>query len=62
MQISRYENLEIIVGTDETIDDVRALVEKTQDLTLDSIEVLEHIRGFNITVKRSLEAYPDTLK
>lgn len=62
MKFVRIEEFEVQIGVEEDINDVRNVVEKTQDLTLDSIEVMENVLGYRVKVKRALESFPDTIK
>ena len=62
MLIYRYETFEIYPDPDQTIEDVKGLLEKTQDLEVDSYEILENSRAFSFVVKRRVELYPDTIK
>ena len=62
MLIYRYETFEIYPDPDQTIDDVKTLLEKTQDLEIDSYEMVENVRAFSFVVKRRVELYPDTIK
>ena len=62
MLIYRYETFEINPDLDQTIEDVKGLLEKTQDLEIDNYEIVENSRAFSFVVKRRVELYPDTIK
>lgn len=62
MKIFRTENLEIFPAERQTVHDVKAIINKTQDLTVVKHEVLENKNAFLFTVKRELELYPDSIK
>jgi len=62
MKIFRIEKLEIFPGERQTVHDIRAIINKTQDLTVIKSEVLENKKSFLFTVKRELEWYPDSMK
>ena len=42
MLIYRYETFEIYPDSDQTIEDVKGLLEKTQDLEIDNYEIVEN--------------------
>ena len=75
MRIFRIENLEIYPDERQTYDDLKALINKTQDLSTidDSSQTaetskiigrnkMEGKKGFIITVMRELEWFPDSIK
>jgi len=62
MKIFRVEKLEIMPGERQTVHDVKAIINKTQDLTVLESEVMENKNAFLFTVKRELEWYPDSIK
>jgi len=62
MKIFRTEILEIFPGERQTVHDIKAIINKTQDLTVVKSEVQENKQAFLFTVKRELEQYPDSLK
>jgi len=62
MQTFRIETLTIYPGERQTIHDVTAIINKTQDLTVVASEKAENGEPFLFTVKRELEQYPDSLK
>ena len=62
MKIHRIEKLEIYPGERQSVYDIKAIINKTQDLTVDTAEVMENEKGFVFTVRRELEWYPDTIK
>ena len=62
MIVFRKEELEIQPGERQTVHDIKAIINKTQDLTVLKYEVLENKNAFLFTVKRELEWYPDSIK
>ena len=62
MQIFRIEKIEIHPGERQTVHDIKSIINKTQDLTVVTVDVMENEKGFVFTVRRELEWYPDTIK
>jgi len=62
MKVFRVEKLEIMPGERQSVHDINAIINKTQDLTVVKHEVLENKNAFLFTVKRELELYPDSIK
>lgn len=62
MQTFRIEKLEIYPGEKQSVHDLKAIINKTQDLTVLKHEILENKKAFLFTVKRELEWYPDSIK
>ena len=63
MKIFRVEKLVIEPGERQTVHDIKAIINKTQDLKVISIGQPENeAKGFLFKVKRELELYPDSIK
>lgn len=62
MKIFRIESLEITPGERQTVHDITAIINKTQDLEVISSDPMELHGTLIFTVKRELEQYPDTIK
>ena len=63
MKIFRVEKLIIEPTERQTVHDIKAIINKTQDLKVISIgQPEDEAKGFLFKVKRELEWYPDTIK
>lgn len=62
IKIVRTEKLKIYPGERQTVHDIKSMINKTQDLTVQSVEVNESENSFSFTVLRELDWYPDTIK
>lgn len=62
MKIYRLETLEIHPDPGQGIKEIKAMLEKTQDLTYVKIDSIENKNVFVLLVKREVELYPDTIK
>ena len=62
MKIVRIETLEIMPGEDITGDEIKDLINKTQDLKVLTWERLPQVEAYSFVVERELEWFPDTIK
>ena len=62
MIIYRTEKLEIYPDKAGGTLDIVSMIEGTQDLTLNEFALTEDKKGYEVTVKRRVELYPDTIK
>ena len=66
MKIYRLETFEIFPDKDQTIEDIRASIKKTQDLTviccINFTDYSSQEKGFKVDVRRKVELFPDTIK
>jgi len=62
MKIYRYEEIEIFPDKGQTIEQLKAIFQKTQDLTIETHGKITESGAYVFMVKRQLENYPDTMK
>ena len=62
MEVFRIEKLEFRLNGRYSIHDFKAIINKTQDLTVLKTEVMKNAKGLVFTVRRKLECLPDTIK
>ena len=63
MKIFRIEKLVIEPGERQTVHNIKAIINKTQDLKVISIgQPEDEEKGYMFKVKRELEWYPDSIK
>lgn len=66
MKIQRVETLVIVGSVGLDGDEVEGMINKTQDLTVESWEPLSPMssqnKGFTFVVHRELDWYPDSIK
>ena len=62
MEIYRIETLEIHPDPGQSIVEIKAMIEKTQDLVFDKHDWIEVRKVFVLVVRRKVELLPDTIK